>query len=332
LHWRFTFGSFVSVVLLFCHPVTFGIYTIMACGIGLTTWLRERRLSLRATMFALEGLPALVVFLAMPRVVSSLGQTEGTQYWYYDYPFVLSKLIGIAKSLTSASMAGDVACIVGLIGVVAVCIVGRARMQVALLPGVVGLCLLYVLLPDVLGPTAYVDKRLPFVGALLGLATLDLRIRSRSLFAATVAILVVSIAAKQASIAVMWRSFDGHHATFEAMLSYRGRQPPLTHLAALASLDDTRFVASNFAIPGQQPIAVREEYVGYYELQKSIQFTCVNDDHAARELSRRIRQVAEEARLSAPVYLLLLRHGTVEPVDAALLAKGSNYALYRLAL
>jgi hypothetical protein len=265
-------------------------------------------------------------------------------------------LVGIAKSFTSASAAGDVACILGLIGVAAVCILGRARMQLALLPGLIGVSLLYLLLPDVMGPAGYVDKRLPFVVALFGLAALDLRMRSRSLIVSTVAVLAVSIAAKQVSIATMWRSFDAQYAASKAMLSglpagsvilqaecspeavgdprvaYRQRQPPLTHLAALASFDDARFVASNFARSGQQPIAVRERYVGFYQLQKSILHTCVSDDSAARELSRRIQMVANEARVSAPVYLLLLWQGNVEPAEAAFLAKGSNFALYRLLL
>ena len=58
---------------------------------------------------------------------------------------------------------------------------------------------------------------------------------------------------------------------------YASRQPPLRHVASLAGLDRSLFIAQAFAIKGQQPIGVNAEYAAWYELSLSFAGSICND-------------------------------------------------------
>jgi len=117
------------------------------------------------------------------------------------------------------------------------------------------------------------------------------------------------------------RSIGGSHIKWH---------PPLSHMAALAALDDRRFVANSWAIPGQQPIAVQPAYLPYYELQLEFDGSLCATAIYREELAR-IRAVASTNSASPPpVYLLLIR--PPEPgmlaEDAELVTHGRDFEIY----
>ena len=110
-------------------------------------------------------------------------------------------------------------------------------------------------------------------------------------------------------------------------------QPSMTHVAALASFDDTRFVASSAAIPGQQPITIKPPYQAYNRLQTAFKSsTCAADEYRAQLAS--IRTLAETGGAAAthtpPLYFFLLRPPAANVLvpEADLVAAGQDFELY----
>jgi hypothetical protein len=113
---------------------------------------------------------------------------------------------------------------------------------------------------------------------------------------------------------------------------YSKWQPALTHVAALASFDDQRFVAGNWAIPGQQPIAIKPAYRAYNRLQTGFNATCAAADY--REQLASIRALAETEGASPhpapPLYVFVIRPPSPKTLvsDADLVATGPDFEFY----
>ncbi len=227
-----------------------------------------------------------------------------------------------------------------------------------MVPGLITLALLYFALPAALDTGGYVDARLPIAIVLLGLArTSTSRSGRGAVPAALIGLLGVAVVAKQAAIAVLWRSFDPQIDAIAAALDtlpagavimaaecqpdshrdvmgvYRERQPSMTHLPAMASFDDRRFVAANWAIAGQQVIAVAPAFRPYYELQDSFAFsTCTAAQYGAELAGITDTAAAQAASDHAvpPLYFLVMRPplpGALSS-DAAPIATGRGFELY----
>jgi hypothetical protein len=112
---------------------------------------------------------------------------------------------------------------------------------------------------------------------------------------------------------------------------YRERQPSLTHIAALAAFGDERFVASNFAIAGQQPIQVAAAYRPWHDLQNSFgASTCAPEEY--RKQVGKIAELASSGPQPAPaVYFLLIRPQKKNSLDefAQKVASDTDFELYR---
>jgi len=344
-------GTLLSVSLLFCHVFDFGIYAIMSAGFALTA-LRQRRIGPgQALAWALEPVPAAILFLTM-----STG-AAGNEI-VYDPHFLQAKLFGIAKSLTSGSMMGDAAFVVGAISFLLLLVFySRPRLAPSFVPGLICLVILYFVLPVRMASGSYVDIRMPIAVAFLALAGLDAQLRPGKMTVALLALFGAAFLSKQTAIAALWRSFSAPVGAVVRDLDalpagavilqseclpdsgrildiYRARQPATQHLASLSNFGDTRFVAALYAIPGQQPIRFSPSYIPYSRLQDGFEASCEPYDYRVRVARIQARMHAEmmAGKAVPPVFLVLFR----PPADtglqpaARLISKGPLHTLYEI--
>ena len=335
----FVAGAVAAIVLLFCHLFDFGIYAAMACGLA---WHGQRIALLRLALRLLELAPALLLLMLMPH--------DPSRNLHYDPGFLISKLSGILTSISSGSLAGDLAFLLGMAACAALLFFSRTKFAPALIPGLVLLAVLYLVLPSELGHGAYVDKRMPIAIGMFLIAALDVRIRWSVASTCFAALIALTFTTKQGALTLLWHRVDpliGSAVTaldalprgsviFRAECRpaedmqgvYRAHQPALTHVPALATLDGTRFDASTWAIAGQQPIAVRPAYRSAYDLQTGIGWS-VCGDKPLRRVAAKIADLAahEPGRAHA---LFVVRPTRPRSLDAALIASGEGYELYRV--
>jgi hypothetical protein len=350
--WRTVFGVCAGVVLLMCHVFAFGIYAVMVTGVGLAAMI-ERRIGLRRMAgYGLEQIPACLLYLAMS--ANHVGSAA------YKINFWQSKMFGLAKAFTSGSLAGDMAFVLGAVSL-GLLLVTATRFRVArsFWPGLVALALLYLALPFSLNSGFYVDSRMPVAIALLGLAGTDIQIRRGVLSNMLLAVLGGSLLAKQLALTVLWTSIDPQIDSVVTALRalpknaiimqlecrpeesdirgvYLSRQPPLTHVAALAGLDGTRFLPTVFAIKGQQPIQVTPTYQPFYRTNQSFDpSVCTREGYA--DAVRQIRNLTvaknQTPHLAHPLYLLLIRPPAAHMLEgvAARVTAGSVWEVYAIA-
>jgi hypothetical protein len=333
----FAVGAVAAIVLLFCHLFDFGIYAAMACG--LAAWRGNRIALPRLALRLLEFVPALLLIMLMPH--------DSSRNLHYDPGFLVGKLTGIAKSISSGSLTGDIALLLGMASSAATLFFARVKFAPALIPGLVLLAILYLLLPSELGHGSYVDKRMPIAIGMFLIAGLDAKIRWSAVPIALAGLIVLALAAKQGALTVLWHRVDpvidsavialnalppsaiifrAECRPAEDMLGvYRAHQPAMTHLPALATLDGTRFDAGTWAIAGQQPIAVRPAYQAAYDLQTGIAWS-VCGDKPLRHTAAKIRGLAD----AHPHFLFVIRPTRPRGLDAVLVASGEGYELYRV--
>jgi|GEM_PF-6001041 len=344
-------GMFLSVSLLFCHVFDFGIYAIMSAGFALTA-LRQRRIGLgQALARALEPVPAAILFLMM-----ATGSGSRTQY---DPNFLAAKLFGIAKSLTSGSMMGDAAFVVGAVSFALLLLFcSRPRLTPSFVPGLIALAIVYFVLPAKMASGSYVDTRMPIAIALLALAGLNAQFRPAKMTVVLLAFFGAAFLAKQAAITALWRSFsvpaDAIVRVLDALPAgaiilqsecqpdsgdilniYRARQPATQHLSSLSNFDASHFVAALYAIRGQQPIHVSRPYQPYARLQDNFEATCDSSDYRSRVARIQALMQTEMAAGNAvpPLFFVLFRPPAATSLqpEARLISKGPVHALYEIA-
>jgi hypothetical protein len=346
----FLLGSAFGTILLFCHAFAFGVYAAVSAGFVLAALLGRRLGVAPALARGVELVPAMGLFVAMP--MRGMGEIR------YEPNFFQVKLFGIVEPLTSGCLTADIALAVGLMAFILLAASSRAKLAPGFAPGLAALFALYLALPFELGSAANLDKRMPIAIALIALAGLDIHIRRGVVAFVLAGLIVAALIVKQGALAFLWRSFDpvidAAVAAIEAMpagsvvmqsechpevsgilSTYRKWQPPMTHVAALASFDDTRFVASTWAIPGQQPITIKAPYRGYNRLQTAFKSsTCDVDEYRAQLAS--IRTLAETEGAAAtpapPLYFFIIRPPAPKMLlpDASLVAAGRDFELYAL--
>jgi hypothetical protein len=334
-------GAIAGIVLLFCHLFAFGIYGAMSFGLALSAWRAGRIARPRFVLWMLEFAPALLLLVLMPHDPSS-----NVQYAPY---FIADKLAGIFKSISSGSLTGDIAFCVGMAELAAAILLGRARLAPPLIPGLILLVVIYLALPDELGHGSYVDKRLPIAIGVLLVAGIDAQISRTVRSAALAAIVAAALVVKQGAVSFLWHRVDPViDSALTAMsalpagavifrvecrpantmlAAYVSHQPAMTHLPALATLDGARFDASGWAIPGQQPIAVRPEFQRAYNLQSNISWSVC--------LEQPLRHIAKDIAALGhghPYYLFVIRPARERslPPEAVLVSSGHGYELYRV--
>jgi hypothetical protein len=346
----FLLGSAFGAILLFCHAFAFGVYAAMSAGFVLAALLGRRISFAGALARGFELVPAIGLFVAM-----SMG---GEGEIRYQHNFFQAKLFGLAESLTSGCMTGDIALAAGLIAVILLAARSRVKLAPAFAPGLAALFALYLALPFELGSAANLDKRMPIAIALIALGCLDVHIRRDATSFVLVGLVVAALLMKQGTLAFLWQSFDpvidAAVASIEALPAgsvvmqsecrprasrilrvYGKWQPSMAHVAALATFDDTRFIASTWAIPGQQPITIKPPYRAYNSLQSAFKSSiCETDGYRAQLAS--IRALAETEGAAAtpvpPLYFFIIRPPAPQMLvsDADLVAAGRDFELYAL--
>jgi hypothetical protein len=343
-------GAAFSLLLLFCHLFDFGIYAVMSGGFALTA-LRQKRIGLgQALARVLEPVPAGLLYLMM--------STGSGSRISYDSNYLITKLLGIAKSLTSGSVTGDIAFVIGAFTFVLLLLFcARPRLTASFIPGLAGLLILYFALPAKMASGSYVDIRLPVAILFLALAGLDAHFRPGRMSFALMVVSGAAFVVKQGAITMLWWSIsvpaDAVVRALDALPSgaiimqseclpdsrdipnvYRARQPATQHLSSLSNFDDSRFVAALYAVAGQQPIRVSRPYESYFRLQESFDVTCDPLDYRDRVARIRIVMQAQAAagRPGPPLFFLLLRPPVAPGLqpEARLLSSGPNYRLYEI--
>lgn len=338
------FGVFIAILILFCHVFAFAVYAVMSVGFAVSA-LERRNINLRQfAVRALECVPAAALFLSM-----SVGRGSHATF---ERHYFATKVFGAVKSMTSGSMIGDAAFLVGVAALLLIIFSSRTRPVRSFLPGIVALAVAYLVLPFKLASGSYVDSRVPIAIALMFLSGADIALHTGTLAKVLVAVLIASVSVKQIAIALLWRSFDQPIDAIERLLDtlpagaiimqaecqpngddvlsvYRERQPTMTHLSALATFDDSHFAAATWAIEGQQPIRVKGVYRPFYDLQTSFGLLiCTRRDYRAR--LERIERLAHSSPPASSIYLLLIRppvsRGVAE--EARLISTSNDYELY----
>jgi hypothetical protein len=348
---RASFSALACVILLFCHVFDFGIYAVTMGGF-VVTGLIARRLTLSGAVLEIVSLaPALALFGMMPHA--------GGLHAAFQNGILQAKLFGLLKSMTCGSMTGDAAFMAGALLFATLLIVASRRgLAPGFALGLAGLAALYVILPEKLATGSYVDERMPIAFALFLLAGLDIRLSKSRVSIALLCLIAAMAMAKQTAIAVLWRSFDPvidnmsaalaalpagavilqaecEPASGDVLAIYEERQPSLTHVAAMAAFQDSRFIPATWAIAGQHTVRVSDGFQDYYALQNSFGSSTCSATGYRSELARIETLAAGRAATNGaapPTYFLLIRPDAHDPLQdrAALLASGPAFALYRV--
>ena len=348
----FLFGSCLALILLFCHVADFGIYAVMTYGFAFVALITRQEKLDRICLRLLEPIPAAAVFTAaMPAVAG--GQST------YLSPFLLGKALEIPTAMTSAIVEADIAFVIGVASLLTLIVFcSRSRLVACMIPGLLGLCVIYLALPWSNGRAAYIDQRLLPAIVLLGLAGLDVRIYRGVASAFLIALIGAAVIAKQGLISLRWLSFDTQIDALAATLNrlpagaviiqveceppfnglrvvYRERQPLMSHVPSMAAFSDTRFVATTFAIAGQQPIQVAAPFQPYYRLQELFSRSTCKAAEYGTQLAR-IQELSKAQHVAghqgSPLYFLLLRPkvpGTLKAVSLPI-AVGPGFELYAI--
>jgi hypothetical protein len=155
---------------------------------------------------------------------------------------------------------------------------GRVRLGWAMLPVVAGMMVVYAVFPDHWAGTSYIADRLPFLIALLALASFDVAPVTRRGRMAFGALILALVAVRSASAALVWHAADRVYAPMIAALSalpdgtkiytatiYRVTtkselSQPFTHIAAVAALHHVVFDAGVFSDPSQNVVVQTPAY------------------------------------------------------------------------
>ena len=354
---RLAVGIVAAAVLLFCHLVAFGLFSVVVGGLALHDALTQRRSGMAARLF-LPAVPVVVglgVFVALSPTVDELRQPIAYHEWWGWKPLMAWRsLLGGQPELDAVTL-GPVVLLALLLVVLRRVTLAPAMLAPLLLLGVT-----FAVMPYSLFGSLYGDARLPVAVLLVAIASTDLhRIAPRSLLAGA-AVLGVLLAGRSAATAQSWMAteevFARHRAAFATLpdgsllwaatagpyptLAYKDAaelalwHPPLKHVASLAGVGRDIFVPATWADPYKQPIAVLPQYRAIKLLQGDNPFKAPTTEALSGVLAS-IRQlrVAAGAANTAPEYLLLSYparlHGALPPGTTPI-AAGPDFLLLRL--
>ncbi len=278
-------GLVACVVLFFCHLIACVIFiaavlTLEAFGAardgwgGRPIWERARR-----GAALLPGLVLAAVLYAQAPLAETGAHDSLVREFLKHPPSKRERLDMLINAAHGYFPWLDLAEIALLVLVAAVLWRrGRVRLCLAMAPVLAGITVVYALFPDHWAGTSYIADRLPFLIALLALASFDVAPATRRGRMAFAALILALVVARSAGAALVWRAADRAYAPMIAALSalpdgtriytatiYRVTtkselRQPFTHIAAVAVLHHAVFDAGVFADPSQNVVVQTPAY------------------------------------------------------------------------
>lgn len=323
---RLLWGTLFAVALFFCHFAALGLYAIIVAGYELqrsattvrtSTWLAFRDLLVGAAIFLIP----LLLFVVSPTSDEALQ----VDYWH-----PLWKPIIAYRALQSGNPILDYVTFAGIaLGLVVVALYGRLRVAKCMYVPLAMLLVAYLVAPAWLLSARFVDTRLPVAILFVAIGCLHLSLRSKTCGRALLVGLAVLLIVRSIVLSYDWHRYDRvihafvtafaelppHSLLFVASAGPRSDlrrgfdlrfwQPPLNHVAALATLQQPIFVLTTFAHPSQQPIAVTSRYAALYNFQEQDPIRVQSAEKLA-VVTNQIRRLAGDTGISAPTFLLVL--------------------------
>jgi hypothetical protein len=278
-------GAVACALLFFCHLIACVIFcaavlTLEAFGAarawlrGAPAWPRSRR-----GAALLPGI-AITALLYTQAPLATMGAHDSIVQEFLKHP--PSKRDRLDMLINAAHGYWPWLDLAGIALLVVVMLVlwrrGRVRLDLGMVPVVAGLTVVYALFPDHWAGTSYIADRLPFLIALLALASFDAAPATRRGRIAFGALILALVMVRSASAALVWRAADRAYAPMIAALSalpdgtkiYTATiysvttkselSQPFTHIAAVAALHHIVFDAGVFADPSQNVVVQTPAY------------------------------------------------------------------------
>jgi hypothetical protein len=288
--WRILAGCGMMLLLFFCHLVAAGTFGLLVIGYGIARTLDREDRQARWRMAISElavigavGLPASLLFIRV-----ALGGDDGGIEGDIVYGNLAWKLKALLSPIINYNLALDLGTFAGLGGLALVLgMTGRLRLDKRMAPGLLLLTLAFLLAPKALWTGGVFDQRFAVLLALMLVASSHAQGPYPGLLRATSILLGALFIVRMAILTSTWID---HRADLAEMREAAGlmveggrilvvrpdvesayRLAPNRHrvfhhgvqlqsLPALATLEKSAFFSSIYAIPGQQPFALKPPF------------------------------------------------------------------------
>lgn len=335
---RLLLGCIFALVIYFSHMLVLGFWAVIIGAFEL--WRRQMR-----------GLAVLLFTLILPIFLftqSRTGHEAGSAIRYM--PVWWAKPFAFARTFLSANLVVDAVTLIVLAALCALLLWGKSKSVTRLSPAMylplAAILALFLVMPLDLFSAQFVDVRIPVLLLFFTIASLRLEWNR-----AAIAVLMGLLAFRGVMITSDWwrynaiyseytRAFSrmsGQSSLFTATLQpppssmrewIAHWQPPTSHIASVAVLDQDVFVAGTWAHPSQQPITVTPRYQPLYDFQSHdpLRF------ESLEQLASHLAELRASAG-SAKSYLLLLSaehwHRQVPPILSEI-ASGEHFRLFEI--
>lgn len=363
---RFALGLLLGLVLIFTHLVAFVLYGLVVAGLELQAAARMLRAAGRARAAVMRllvsGLPLVLIlglFVALSPTAGASSPPPATGNLFGVFSFDLGRKLWILKrTLAGGQNAALDFASVAIAGVLLVLLLLLCRVRFAWEAAVpfVLLGLAYLVAPDLLMGAAYLDLRLPVGILFLAAGCVHFAPRTDRMRLGLTVLLLVVVTLRSGVLTRDWLRYEVVQKEFvqayaclprgSVLFVARPRmtvnaiwqghwEPPIKHIASLASVTDGVFVPQTFADPTQQPIRVRPELRAIYAFQSPnpIVAESVATLEATVAEIRRLVAAARPGQDAWPTYLLLLEPGLIgHPTlgGTTRIADRNLFSLYRL--
>lgn len=351
---RLAYGTVLAVVVYFCHLSAFGIYAILLCGYeagrAVERWRAHRRPLVDPRW--LVTIASLLVPVVIALAFSPTGQgSQSTGFgWLTDKWHYVQKIDLLFDVFRNYEITADRATCALFAAVVGL---GIATRRLVFAPcGLVtwlAVTAAFVLAPKRFLTGDFLDDRLAIASVFVLIATTDWRGVGVRWQRAIVGVLLAVFVGRIALVEAQWRVWDRQMTAYVRALqtlpegsrliaamgyccdSWARRRPPLVHVPNYVITLRDGFYPQVFAIPGQQPIALRPPYDALAER--------VKDDLTIRTRGSRhgVTPIAanpyERERLAGFDYMLVVNGDTFDvppPPFLRPVITGDRFGLYKI--
>lgn len=352
------FGTLCALVLYFCHLIALGLFAIMVAGYQL-----PRAWAIRPIRPALGYLLSGAVIFMLPAALFLTSPTnQGTHFTSHSLTNLLRTPAIFVRVLMAGTWSLDLLLLLML--VLMLPLLRRVRVMRPMRLPLVLLFVTYLAMPHELFGGWGADSRIPVLIVFVFCGSIYLR-EPPSRVEAVVQqhrvrrfgyCLLAMLTLRCAILTMDWIAYDHVYADFRTAfrklpagsvifsastypppslqdLDLHLWQPPLASVVALAVLEvHDVFVPQVWATYGQQPIAVTPRYQPLYALQNNVARR-VTTDAELQQWGAEIRKTTAQAKIAAPVFLLLLypnHFDNTMPHGMRVVASGRDFVLLSL--